>query len=272
LKTFYRLIQGDSLKVLPSLRNEKVKLVIVDPPYLVLDLPQIRDEAVESLKGFSDSQWSKFFSDLNDILEDGVLCIFGHLPTFFKIHRFIEESGFVYVTDLVWVKPAPVNFLRAKSKPLSQHETITVWRKGGLRYNYKEACVEGDPYVRKQEKMRSSLYGERGRRETINTGYRYMTDVIFAPNKPHLPFTERTCHPTQKPESLIGQLIKAFSFRGDVVLDPFLGSGTTMKVCQDLGRSCIGIEINPRYCQIVKERCFGRTFLDREVEYRFEVI
>jgi len=108
------------------------------------------------------------------------------------------------------------------------------------------------------------------RRETINVGYRYMTDVIFAPNKPRLAFSERTAHPTQKPEKVIGQLVKAFSFKGDVVLDPFLGSGTTMKVCQDLGRSCIGIEINPEYCEIIKKRCFGRTFLDRQVEYKFE--
>jgi DNA modification methylase len=78
-------------------------------------------------------------------------------------------------------------------------------------------------------------------------------------------------HPTQKPIKLLEWIIKNYCDKDDVILDPFIGSGTTMIACQNLKRSCIGIEINPKYCEIVKKRCFGRRFLDREVEYRFEV-
>jgi len=77
-------------------------------------------------------------------------------------------------------------------------------------------------------------------------------------------------HPTAKPLEVVKDLVLT-CHKGDVVLDPFIGSGTTMEACQDLGRSCIGIEINPEYCEIVKKRCFGRKFLDREVEYKFEI-
>ena len=76
-------------------------------------------------------------------------------------------------------------------------------------------------------------------------------------------------HPFEKPEPLIKIMIENCSNKGDTILDPFLGSGTTMKVAQDLARSCIGIEISPRYCQLAKDRCFGRQFLDRKVEYEF---
>jgi len=50
-----------------------------------------------------------------------------------------------------------------------------------------------------------------------------------------------------------------------------MGSGSTMKASQELGRSCIGIEINPDYCEMIRKRCFGRTFLDRQTEYQMEV-
>ena len=77
--------------------------------------------------------------------------------------------------------------------------------------------------------------------------------------------------PYQNPVKLYKQLLRYFPDK-QVILDPFIGSGTTMEACQDLGRSCIGIEINPKYCEIIKKRCFGKQFLDREVEYKFEVI
>jgi len=77
--------------------------------------------------------------------------------------------------------------------------------------------------------------------------------------------------PYENPIGLYEALIGMIARPNDTVLDPFLGSGTTMFACQNLGMNCIGIEINPKYCEIVKKRCFGRQFLDREVEYKFTV-
>jgi len=78
-------------------------------------------------------------------------------------------------------------------------------------------------------------------------------------------------HPTQKPVKLMEWIIEMFTDEGNTILDPFIGSGSTMVACQNLRRNCVGIEINPKYCEIVKKRCFGRKFLDREVEYKFEI-
>lgn len=66
--------------------------------------------------------------------------------------------------------------------------------------------------------------------------------------------TNRQSHPTQKPEGLIERMILASSNEADLVLDPFAGSGTTLRVCQQLNRSAIGFEINPEYVSITKER------------------
>jgi len=82
---------------------------------------------------------------------------------------------------------------------------------------------------------------------------------------------DKRYHKWGQHEGFVKKIIELLTDEGDTVLDPFLGGGTTMKVCQDLSRSCIGIEIDPKYCMIVKERCFGRQFLDHEVEYKFEV-
>jgi DNA modification methylase len=65
---------------------------------------------------------------------------------------------------------------------------------------------------------------------------------------------ERLKHPTQKPEKIIELFIKYWSNEGDIILDPFVGTGTTMKVAQDLKRSCIGIEINKEYFEMAKRR------------------
>jgi DNA modification methylase len=65
---------------------------------------------------------------------------------------------------------------------------------------------------------------------------------------------ERLKHPTQKPEKIIELFIKYWSNEGDIILDPFAGTGTTLKVARDLKRSCIGIEINPEYFEIAKKR------------------
>jgi len=71
------------------------------------------------------------------------------------------------------------------------------------------------------------------------------------------------------PREIPYRLIKMYSFVNEIILDPFLGSGTTMKVAQDLRRNCIGIEINPKCIEIVKKQCFGQKFLTREVKYKF---
>jgi DNA modification methylase len=79
---------------------------------------------------------------------------------------------------------------------------------------------------------------------------------------------ERTEHPTQKPEKLIEPFIKYWTNEGDIILDPFLGSGTTMKVARDLNRNCIGIEIDEKYIEMTKKRLNWEVSLDVGFEFK----
>jgi len=200
--------------------------------------------------------------------ENSDLLMFGHLSTFIRLGQKVLDSGFKYCTDIVWVKPAPVNFLQAGRKPLSQHETIAVFYKGKLKFNEEGSKTKGTPYVTKRD-LSQSFYNVVVHHTTVNEGFRYMTDVLFAPQKPTMKYEERTDHPTQKPLELIRRLISAFSFKEETVLDPFLGSGTTMVASQELKRNCIGIEIEPKYIEMAKKRLnWGSTLGNVEFEFR----
>ena len=258
------LIVDDALKVLHELPPNQFHLAILDPPYLVTEAPDVHGEHLDVLK--TEINWNVLFRRVYRVLRDeAMLVVFGHLSTFAKLWNVIESAGFGYVTDIIWVKNEPVNFLQAKKKPLSQHETITVWKKGKMRYNWEEAMSHGHgrPYYRKRDDI-DSFYNIR-LVDTISDGSRYMTDVLFAPSKPCMPFSERTEHPTQKPLVLVERLVRAFSFRSENVIDPFAGSGTTLVACAKAGRNCLGIEINEKYAEIIRRRVKSSVQLSLEV-------
>jgi site-specific DNA-methyltransferase (adenine-specific) len=257
------LIVDDALKVLHELPPNQFHLAVLDPPYLVTEAPDIHEEHLDAVK--TEINWNVLFRRVYRVLKDeAMLVMFGHLSTFAKLWNVIESAGFGYVTDIIWVKNEPVNFLQAKKKPLNQHETITVWKKGKLRYNWEDAMSHGHKpyYVRKVSVC--SFYNVR-RVDSVSDGSRYMTDVLFAPYKSAMPFSERTEHPTQKPLVLIERLVRAFSFKGENVIDPFAGSGTTLVACAKTGRNCLGVEINEKYAEIIRKRVKSSVQLSLEV-------
>jgi len=218
MKTFYWLIQGDCLRVLPTFKDESVDCVITDFPYNV----------------------NKFFikGDYYRLVEN--VCK--------EIKRILKKnSNFIfYIGD----KDIPT-----KLNIISKY------------FNYQWRIIQYMPTVRS--------FGKTGFSKSIliwwfskNKGkiYRKIPDII-KDKKEKMFFY----HPSFKGRIISRTLVESFSSKGNVVLDPFCGSGSFMEACQDLGRSCIGIEINPKYCQIIKKRCFGRTFLDRDIEYKFTI-
>jgi DNA modification methylase len=179
------LIVDDALKVLHELPPNQFHLAILDPPYLVTEAPDVYEEHLDALK--TEINWNVLFRRVYRVLKDeAMLVVFGHLSTFAKLWNVIESAGFGYVTDIIWVKDCPVNFLQAKKKPLNQHETITIWKKGKMRYNWEEAKSHGHkPYYAKRNDY-GSFYNIR-RIDSVSDGSRYMTDVIFAR-------TSQLCH------------------------------------------------------------------------------
>jgi len=233
-KNFYWLIQGDCLQVLPELESESVDLVIADPPY--------NSRAVEWDKKDDEFhlQWLK---EVKRILKTGgSLYVFFAPLNMYGIEGFIRKS-FTLKNVCVWYHP---NLYGAGLSYGSDR-----WKSTWDVIFY---AVKG-----KTAKHRKNISQEAWRK--YGRGF----DVFEYPQPRPL------LHKAQKPLKLIEKIIDVSSNEGDIVLDPFLGSGTTMLACQNLRRSCIGIEIDPEFCKMARERCFGRTFLDRQIEYRFEV-
>ena len=266
------MIQGDCLKILPTFKAESVDLVILDPPYIVNLDPNIQEKNREAIIGI-DNFLSLFKQSWRILKNNRYLILFSHISTLFALHEQLYLAGFSYWLDLIWVKPIGVGFLNKTYSPLHRHETITIWKKGTPKFNAEESKSHGEPYARiGTNKPKPAEYHD----SVLDIGHensalRCMTTVLYYNHKPCLPMEERTVHPTQKPRKLMLRLVRAFSFPHSTVLDPFMGSGSVLSACQKRHRSCIGIEINSKYCSIVKKRYFGHTFLDHEVEYSLEI-
>ena len=213
MKNFYRLIQGDSFKVLSIMKDESVSLVITDPPY-----------------GINTVQKSDRFKELNYDLV-------------------INDDKTLDLSEVLRVSKNQIifggNFFKL---PISRG--WIVWDKqGGKTVDFGDCELIWTSFDKPIRIIRH-----------IWDGFRRDSDKKL-----------KRVHPSQKPTGLIKVLIEKFSNENDVILDPFIGSGSTIFACQDMKRSCIGIEIDPKYCDLIKKRCFGRQFLDRKVEYKFEV-
>lgn len=233
MKNYYRLIQGDCLKVLPTLEDESIDIVLTDPPYGISrtsNIHTMKDRLRRTGIDFGDWDDTKVVKAVLPEIER-VLKPKGSMLMFYDQMKIHEIAIMNPRRCIYWKKTNPFP-MRQNPFPLSSVECI--------------------------------LYSTKSKTGTYNGKGEHNWFECRSP----LPF-ERF-HPTQKPEKLMAWLLTLFSNEGDIVLDPFLGSGTTMKVSQDLGRSCIGIEVNRKDCDVVKKRCFGRKFLDREVEYSFE--
>jgi site-specific DNA-methyltransferase (adenine-specific) len=254
------LIQGDCLKVLPSIPSESVDLIITDPPYFIgkeLTIHRSRNPKKYKYVGKDIEYnfiWDKFeneeeynnfiekcFTECFRILRNG-----GHLLSFFdifKVSRLVEiarKNNAIPRQPLFWLKTNPVPVARKVSFMRSLE--LIFWATKGT-------------YSRKVS--------------TFNWQLGMSKDFIEAPI---VSGNEKLDHPTQKPEKVVKWLMEYLSNEGDTVLDPFLGSGTTMKVARDLKRNCIGIEISPEYIEMTKKRLNWGNSLSSEIEWEFKVV
>lgn len=160
--------------------------------------------------------------------------------------------------DWIWRKPKGTGHLNAKKQPMRDKEDILVFCQGQTVYN--PQMTSGTPYKDKAGKdhdSKSSMtgsYGDYTNYREVNTGFRYPKQVL------EFGVVERgTLHPTQKPVALIEYLIKTYTNEGDIVLDNVMGSGTTGKAAKNLGRNFVGIEKEPTYFEIAKNRINGEV-------------
>lgn len=212
------LYQGDALKILPKLPDESVDTVITDPPY---NIGKAKWDCVD-LNFFRN--WLK---ECKRVVKHTMVMFCSHI--FVKDIRNIceDELSLTYKMMLIW------DFRERTFTPQKNYkcgfDTILFFVKTNdyvfnRPYEYSK-CWNILKFTRVQSNRKEGNKAEK-----------------------------KKYHLTQKPIDLMKHLIEIHSNEGDTILDPFLGSGTTMKACLELNRNCIGIECNPEFIKIVKKR------------------
>lgn len=225
---------GDAIDLLKSTASESVDLIITDPPYnLGKDYGNNHD-----LKGFA--EYIEFTK--NWLIEaKRVLKPNGTIYTFMGV-RFISylydildrELGFYFNSWIVWHYTQGLGKTRGFSP---RHDDILCFTKSkNFIFNIDDVRVP-QKYYREKNNMRGANPGD-----------------VWTFSHVHYSNPNRQSHPTQKPEGIIERMVLASSDEGNFVLDPFSGSGTTLRVCQQLGRNAAGFELNSDYVDMTKLR------------------
>jgi modification methylase len=242
------ILVGDCVTLLGTLAPESVDLVFADPPYN-LQLEQQLSRPDQSRVDGVDDDWDKFasFADydafttawlraVREVMKpDATIFVIGSYHNIFRVGRILQDLGFWILNDIIWRKANPMPNFRGR-RFTNAHETL-IWaaKSAGTknyRFNY-EALKAGNEDCQ----MRSDWLFP------LCTGAERLKDA-----------EGHKAHPTQKPEALLSRVLLAASKPGDLVLDPFLGSGTTGAVAKKLGRGFVGIERDPIYAAAAHAR------------------
>jgi modification methylase len=249
------VLTGDCAEVMAGLPEASVDLVFADPPYnLQLGGELLRpnntrvdgvDDAWDKFAGFAD--YDRFTRDWlaaarRLLRPDGALWVIGSYHNIYRVGAILQDLGYWILNDIVWRKTNPMPNFRGR-RFTNAHETL-LWcaRSRESRYTFNYESMKA---LNEELQMRSDwliplcngserLKGEDGRK----------------------------AHPTQKPEALLHRVLMASTRPGDVVLDPFFGTGTTGAVAKRLGRRFIGIERDPAYTALARERIRAVTAAD----------
>ncbi len=252
------IVVGDCVETLLSLPEQSVDLVFADPPYN-LQLESSLSRPDQSVVDAVDDDWDKFasFADYDAFTRkwlsatrrvmkrDATIFVIGSYHNIFRVGSIMQDLGFWILNDVVWRKANPMPNFRGR-RFTNAHETM-IWAARsadakGYTFNY-EALKAGNEDCQ----VRSDWF------LPICTGGERLKDA-----------NGRKVHPTQKPEALLGRVIMSTSNPGDVVLDPFFGSGTTGAVAKRLGRSFIGAERDETYAKAARDRIAAVTPLPPE--------
>jgi DNA modification methylase len=228
-----QLIVGDVLEVLPKIPPASVHLICADPPY---NLGKNYGRTIDK-KGWDEYErfTRQWLAECQRILkDDGSIYVFMGVRFVSKLFLILEEMGFLFNGWITW------HYTQGTGRTIGfspRHEDILYFtRSPNFTFNLDDVRIP-QKYYRERNNMRGANPGD-----------------VWKFSHVHYSNPEREDHPTQKPEALIERIIRASSNENDIVLDPFLGSGTTARVAQVLNRKYIGIDINPEYIEMSKKR------------------
>lgn len=232
--TEQKIILGDALERISDFQSEIFDLIIADPPYnLGKDYGNNHD-----IKGFDDyldfsRRWIEACQRV--LKPNGTIYVFMGFRFISYLYDILDrEYNFFFNNWIVWHYTQGMGKTRGFSP---RHDDILMFTKGkDFVFNLDDVRVP-QKYYRDRNNMRGANPGD-----------------VWEFSHVHYSNGNRQEHPTQKPEGLIERMVLASSNSGDWVLDPFSGSGTTLRVCQQLQRNGVGIEINPDYVTMTQKR------------------
>lgn len=245
-----KIINGDCLEILKTIKKKSIDLIITDAPYGILNKSN-----KEAAKFNQTVDMKQLFKEYKKIIKDnGIIIVFGFGMFTAKL---MKDNEKLWRYNIIWKKDEKVTgFLNANERPLTNHEDIMIFcKQTKSTYNPQMTVGEknyGGGTISELKNFgtekKSSTYGKNKKIYKDTTNTRYPKSVInFSTDKDSVV-------PTQKPVALIEYLINTYSNKGDMVLDPTMGSGTTGVACRKTGRHFIGIEINEETYNIAKKR------------------
>ena len=242
-----QVLRGDCTTLLPTLPAGSVDMIFADPPYN-LQLGEGLRRPNHSLVDGVDAAWDKFadftaydaftrawLGAAREVLsESGTLWVIGTYHNIYRVGALLQDLGFWILNDVIWRKTNPMPNFRGR-RFTNAHETLIWCAKSrdqrGTTFNYDAMkALNDDLQMRSDWLLPVCAGGER------------------------LKEAGRKAHPTQKPEALLHRVILASTRPGDVILDPFFGTGTTGAVAKRLGRDFIGIESDPGHAALAEKR------------------
>ena len=244
----YRIYNGNCIDILKKLPKKSANLIFADPPYNLQLKNELYRPNQTKVDGVDDA-WDKFstneeydkftkdwLSACREVMaDDATIWVIGSYHNIFRVGRIMMDLGFWILNDIQWYKTNPMPNFR------------------GVRFtNATETLI----WAKKSEKQKKYTFNHQVMKQ-LNDG-KQMTSVWQIPlctgNERIKNEQGKKAHSTQKPEELLKRVILSSSSEGDLVLDPFSGSGTTCAVAKKLNRKSVGIEKEEKYIKISKKR------------------
>ncbi len=272
MKTYHKLIFGDA-ENMRELEDNSIHLVVTSPPYFnaPFDYPNLFENYEAYL-----NKMRKIARELKRVVAEGrIVCIVcddtlingRKYPVVADLTKIYIEEGFIYRDKIIWIKPEGYIRISRRSGVILQHpypmyfypdniqETILIFQKGKFEYKSISKELKEKSKIDIKEYLQNKWY--------LTTWH--ITNVLPLKNRIEEGIAAF-------PEEIPYRLIKLFSYEGEVVLDPFMGSGTTNKIASMLGRHSVGYEIDLELCEVVKEKMGVKENSLFKKNYEIEII
>ena len=241
-----KIVNGNSLTMLKTIPSKTFDLVFADPPYNLQIGDTLKRPDNSKVNGVND-KWDQFksFEDYDIfckewlieckriLKENGSIWVIGSYHNIFRIGYHMQNLGFWILNDVIWKKNNPMPNFKG-TRFTNAHETL-VWasknKKSKYTFNYNSLkCLNDDLQVRSD------------------------WTLPICNGKERIKVNGKKIHSTQKPESLLHRVLLASTNKGDLIFDPFLGTGTSASVAKKMGRNYFGIEKEKKYFKAAQQR------------------